>query len=323
MIGNLDPLLAGIKRLANQGILLPVQSPPSIVLNAATGLSLVYNPATGQHDLTCTVQGVATSAGGQWTTALDLDFTTQAPQTFTADGNYTIGGLTWKKENSAVETAHAAISAAGLNFQPGPGSYYNGGPVSDSRTLPLLWLPLSSIMSIDWDTSVRVWAYVSADNTTALGYGGACFGLDDDGSGAGGNNNGNGYAIIRGYGGTQWVGESICCWAMINSDSQTSTVRVETPSMTLGDPNRVVVLQTAHLGDFQARAMFASNATIWPATSVLRAASFFVPANANIGAGPSQLAPTTMGIFLGGCGFGSGSAFSCTYARIRVDYKQG
>ena len=53
-MGNLDPLLAGIKRLANQGILLPVPSPPSIVLNAATGLSLVYNPATGQHDLTNT-----------------------------------------------------------------------------------------------------------------------------------------------------------------------------------------------------------------------------------------------------------------------------
>ena len=63
-MGNLDPLLAGIKRLALNGLLLAVQSPPSIVLNIATGLSVAYNVVTGQYDLTCTVTPTTPSGTG-------------------------------------------------------------------------------------------------------------------------------------------------------------------------------------------------------------------------------------------------------------------
>lgn len=53
-MGNLDPLLAGIKRLANGGSLLAVASPPSIVLNAVSPLAVAYNATSGNYDLTST-----------------------------------------------------------------------------------------------------------------------------------------------------------------------------------------------------------------------------------------------------------------------------
>lgn len=47
----LGALLAGIKRIANAGILLSVADPPSIVLNLLSGLQAVNNPVTGFVDL--------------------------------------------------------------------------------------------------------------------------------------------------------------------------------------------------------------------------------------------------------------------------------
>ena len=61
---NLDPLLAGIKRLALNGALLALGSPPSIVLNISTGLSVTLNPVTGQWDLTNTATNPNLNPGG-------------------------------------------------------------------------------------------------------------------------------------------------------------------------------------------------------------------------------------------------------------------
>jgi hypothetical protein len=52
--GNLDPLLRGIKRVANNGVLLPVPSPPTYVLNAVPPLQAANNPALGTIDVSLT-----------------------------------------------------------------------------------------------------------------------------------------------------------------------------------------------------------------------------------------------------------------------------
>lgn len=326
-MANLDPLLAGIKRLANQGILLPVQSPPSIVLNAATGLSLVYNPATGQHDLTCTVSGVSTAPGGQWVTALDLDLTAQGTHTYGSDGPVSMGGYTWTKGNTANETNPTGISPSGLNFQPASGSYYCQYYSSNSRALPYLWLPLSSILSPDWDTSIRVWVDISADNIVANSYGSAAFGVDDNGSNIPSPPAVNGYICVRGYNGSAWSGASIACWAVRGGQAGSTSPADALSSMTLGTANRVCVLDIPNLGDLRARSMFASNASVWPATTLLNLSSVFSGPRAgitsSISGGAIQEVPTNMGIFMGACGAGAGAGCSVTYSRIRVDYKQG
>lgn len=51
---NLDSLLAGIKRVAVNGVLLPVGSPSSIVLNLINGLTAVQNATTGFYDVSAT-----------------------------------------------------------------------------------------------------------------------------------------------------------------------------------------------------------------------------------------------------------------------------
>lgn len=114
-------------------------------------------------------QSVALSTG--WTTLLDLDFTAQANQTLTGDGNFTIAGKVWQKSNSANEAAAMAIvSGTGLNIKAHTGAY---GAV---RTAPLIWLPFSQIApasSFTLMSGMRFWLY--ADVAGAPGNGDTLF----------------------------------------------------------------------------------------------------------------------------------------------------
>ena len=111
---------------------------------------------------------IATGAAG-WVTALDLDFTTQSTQTMSSNTTYTIGGLTWTKENSANDlTAMKITNGTGLQVNPNQStSYYSG-----SRTAPLIRLPISSVSaSIDWGCRVRI--YVSIGAISGSGFSGS------------------------------------------------------------------------------------------------------------------------------------------------------
>ena len=88
--------------------------------------------------------GSGGTGSGGWTTAFDIDFTTQTGQTFTSDGNYTIAGVLFTKINSANESTHAAlVNGTGITFVPASASSYSGG----TRTLPALTVNLSSVIS--------------------------------------------------------------------------------------------------------------------------------------------------------------------------------
>jgi len=126
--------------------------------------------------------GLDLSAGtltaGGWQTVLDIDFTTQAAQTFSTDGTYVIAGKTFTKGNSSSEATSAAIiPSEGLKFMPSAGSDYNGS----SRTMPYLWTPLSGILpqNIEFNPGSRVRLYVSfGSNNISTTYDNFVLGFD-------------------------------------------------------------------------------------------------------------------------------------------------
>jgi hypothetical protein len=118
---------------------------------------------------------------------LDLDFSAQPNQSLATDGTYTIGGYTAKKENSVNDAvAMSVVAGQGLNIQPSGGAYFSG-----SRTLPLLFFPLSSLnlAGLDWISAFRIVVELFADNANTndvvLG------GIDNDAMGLS-------YAVWRG-----------------------------------------------------------------------------------------------------------------------------
>lgn len=106
-----------------------------------------------------------TFSPANWITAIDIDFTTLSSQTFASDTNYTIGGLTWTKINSANErTASNLTTGVGITFFPAATGDYFGA----TRTLPALFTNISSLINgFNLGTPLRVWMYNSADNSSA------------------------------------------------------------------------------------------------------------------------------------------------------------
>jgi len=116
--------------------------------------------------------GLDLSAGtltaGGWQTVLDIDFTTQAAQTFSTDGTYTIAGKTFTKGNSSADsTAAALVPSEGLKFMPNAGSDYNGS----TRGMPYLWTPLNGILPADlaysWSSRIRLYVSLGSNNISA------------------------------------------------------------------------------------------------------------------------------------------------------------
>jgi hypothetical protein len=104
-----------------------------------------------------------------WNTVLDLDFTTQPNQTLSPDGNYTIAGKLWTKENSASDDVAMNITnGVGLIITPNRST---GSNYVSFRTAPLLRLPFSSFWSTA-DLATRIRIYVSlGDTSTDFGSG--------------------------------------------------------------------------------------------------------------------------------------------------------
>jgi hypothetical protein len=129
---NLDPLLAGVKRLAQSGILLPIQGGIAIVLNASTGATITYNANTGQYDLTTTntssgsltpiaaSSGTVTAANGQriWCTGT---VTVIAPA-------IVIGGR-WGIKGGPGMVSITIPNASGTIEDPNTGNEYADNPI--------------------------------------------------------------------------------------------------------------------------------------------------------------------------------------------------
>lgn len=100
-----------------------------------------------------------------WQTAVDVNFITQANQTFATDGSYTVGGLSWTKVNSSGDaTAMAIVNGTGLVVQPASATDLGGA----TDTGPTLELPFSNaITGYSSDMPLRIWAYIASQNFAA------------------------------------------------------------------------------------------------------------------------------------------------------------
>jgi hypothetical protein len=115
-------------------------------LRLAGAVTLTDDPDEGEI--------VATLESGKvWHDLLDLDFSEEANQTLSADTTYTIGGLTWTKENSAEDlVAPAVVNGTGLTFCP----TVDWDAYQTLRDHPLIRTPLSELLVDDTPLSSDV-----------------------------------------------------------------------------------------------------------------------------------------------------------------------
>ena len=251
--------------------------------------------------------GTFANVRGDWQTVLDLDFTAQTTQTLSPDTTYTIGGLTFTKHNSANETSNTVLTnGTGISFTPSSA----GDFINSTRSFPLLFLPFSqlSIPGLDWSTSIRVWAYVSASNPTG-NFDNSILAVGNDSAGDWH------YAAFRGFNSTQglWMRRTI------NASTVTSGVYGVTLSNSVGQVMGVTV-------DSLWGAQFHGNITTqvvppWP--TYVRPMNSILDASGTTTDGFAGNAgtPGAMGVTIGAMRPSSGTAFVSTVARLRVDVR--
>lgn len=188
-MGNLDPLLAGIKRVSQDGIILPVASPPSIVLNAVSPTKITPNSTTGNYDIQLLAGG---ANGGGWINSTlgvggTFDWTAQPTQSFAADTTVVVGGITWTTVNTANSSPQVnVLNGTGLVFTPtsnsgsGPGdTQYQPGT---KRTAPMMMVNLTQIIpGYRLSTAVEISAYWTTGSPVA-NFDVVFSGIDDGGA---------------------------------------------------------------------------------------------------------------------------------------------
>lgn len=129
------------------------------LLDYLPGDSSLYQDGNGNYSTP------SATGGAGWVTALDTDFTAESSQTLTTDGNYTIGGQTWVKVNSANDaTAMSVTNGTGLVIVPKSPTVWALG----TKSAPAIELDMGTIISGYYiDMPLRIWVYVSADNSTS------------------------------------------------------------------------------------------------------------------------------------------------------------
>ena len=240
-------------------------------------------------------------------TYLDLDLTIQSNQNINADGTFTLAGMTWTKGNSTNEATHLAITnGTGAIFKPAATSDYQG----TTRTLPYIWLPLIQIgglESLNWQSRIRYWVNVSADNCAA-DYDDSVIALDN-------NANSFTYQSKRGFqaqiSAIGLVGE---CGVNPNNNGFGT-------NLVLGAANRVVMMDI-DLSRFSFSLFYGSNTSIWPATSSLTYAGTQTIGNVGLTANGYSSPASTLGLTMGAQRATSATSLSITYANVRLDVLQ-
>jgi hypothetical protein len=296
------------------------------VLNTSTGFtvataapSLTDYPvgaidASGNLSVQIQLPEVVASGGvGVWRTLFDLDFTAQSNQTFATDTTYTIGNLTWTKENSASETVqHAAIvNGTGLviNAENFSGNAYGGG----TRTGPLFRIPLTSLFgstSFDWSTKLR---FFVSEGTPTITIGNAgnynFFGVDSDSTAL--------YTIAsRGN-------KDSAVFCVENYNSATQVLAPFGSSGTFGSGNQTWMAEFSGLALPPWRMFFQgplSAGAAFPALSTFQSAGFQAP---SLNEFPTGKVPANLGLVFGSVAPGGGlTTAQYIFQRLRVDFMQ-
>ncbi len=240
-----------------------------------------------------------------WQTALDLDFTAQTTQTLSPDTTYTIGGLKFTKHNSTNEVSSTVLThGTGIVITPSSSTDL----VNSTRSLPLLFLPLSqlSIPNLDWSTGIRVYLYVSASNPAAN--------FDNSVLMIGNDSTDWSYNVLRGNNSTQglWLRRTI------NSSSSATGVF----GVTTNNTNNQVMHATVDSlwGNIYHGNLTTQVVPPWP-TAVRPMNSFTDSTGGQTdGFAGNAGSPGAMGVSFGAMRSGSGTAFASTFARLRIDY---
>lgn len=261
--------------------------------------------------------GNPTGGGGSWITALDLDFTAYSVN-LTGDGTKVIGGYNFTKVNSSGDTGTAMVctSGSGIVITPDSNTFYGGG----TRTSPLLWLRFDQFLpsTVDWDTGIRVYAYIPSFTNGNSNYDQSIIGVDSNSTalqcvcirGAA-----NGPARVVSAGVTLAASQTGFDSTVTNFDSSNATQMLEIDAIM---PNKV-------------RAFYGTGAnypTAFPALSAMNIAGVAqIGPNTVSGyaaypiTGGTLTPSTTLGVVLTAMRGNSGDAVVVTIARLRVDYR--
>jgi hypothetical protein len=249
-----------------------------------------------------------------WITALDLDFSAQSSQTLGSDTTFTVGGLTWTKVNSANDsTAMAVTSGSGLVVTPNAASNIS----ASTFTVPSLRIPITTVVpSFTLTTPLRIWTWISSSNEAA-NFDEAVFGIYVPNAGFQNQMTINAY---RGFaGGSNGWGSQI---TILNSN-----VLFTSPAAAPLTGNRVG-LMTLPSGVLGGLAPLATGTTVsggvWPSLNSLNMSTIGAATSASSGSISSSSSGAhtiaEINFFLGAIRAASGTAFTCTFARFRVDY---
>jgi hypothetical protein len=254
-----------------------------------------------------------------WATALDLDFTAQANQTLSPNGNYTIAGLTWTKINSAGDaTAMAIVNGTGLVIQPTASTDING----ITYTSPLIRTLLSGFLpaNADWTTALRIWVSFGNCNMTS-NFDSAVFGVDS-------GNDSLEYNMKYGFCPTSSNKGFVWAWTYngVNEQGSSYFAGASDALLVVDSTTRTVVMQ---MDQIQCREMsechgaqLAAGAAFPNMNTLTASQSYFY----NSGSGTATVAQTGvgfggLGLMIGAQRAGSGTALSMVVQRIRVDYR--
>ena len=259
-----------------------------------------------------------------WSAVAEIDFTQQPNQTFATNGNYTIGGFSWFKNNSINELVSSSIiNGSGLNFQPASTANYDG----NAHGLPYLWLSFSNLFQnygnkFGWNTSIRLFVSIGTDNPTT-NFDNEIFGFDNNGAALEGVMN-RGF-VVGGQGSA----------SQVTITPNTTTGNFQNDLFTLGSGNKTMCLEISspqlHKLNAYRTSSLAVNVPFPPLSTFQPAqvtymggseATTFTNLGNIIGPGTGITAffPQSMGIILGAKKPSDGSnAYSVFFQRIRVD----
>lgn len=240
-----------------------------------------------------------------WITALDLDFAAQANQTLSSDTTYSVGGLTWTKENSVHDASPmAVVNGSGLIIQPTSVSdWYN----TTSPTMPCISTDITSFLpDFDSTSPVRFWIYVSANNISN-NYDGVKAGICTR------DPNPKTNAFLTGPHANGTNKGALAAFIVNNG-----TLQYQAPVAATADVF-MVELPWGPVGLF-AYWMYATWAGQWPAIGSMTPTYVSGPASGLQYMGYVG-APSNWKIILGAQRSGSGTSLSVTIARIKLEYK--
>lgn len=245
--------------------------------------------------------------GTGWKTALDLDFTAQTSQSLTTDGNYTIGGYSFTKINSANESTHLQLTnGTGLVFLPAAGGtdYFSG-----TISLPAVRISLSNVIkNFSYSMPIRIWAYNSVNNSAAE-FDQATLAVESAGVSAVNFN----YVFKRGFNNNNAFG-------YITTMNISSSNQGQQNEQAFTTDNVMVMEISRGLPAIEFRTFTGSFSGGWPAATALNPHTIYPLTTAqnpttNIG----QASNWT--VLLGAGRVNSATALNITYARLRIDYK--